>query len=75
LSAASQQLFLLNVSIPIVSIAKKHEEIFVPKKRNPVVLSVDSLGLHLLQKIRDEAHRFAISYHRKLRAKKQLGRK
>lgn len=51
----------------IVSLAKKFEEIFVPKKSKPVILDINSPLLFLFQKIRDEAHRFAINYHRKLR--------
>ncbi len=70
LSAASEELAKLQVEIPIISLAKREEEIFLPGKRNPVVLSHQSLGLKLLQRLRDEAHRFALSYHRNLRAKK-----
>jgi len=51
----------------IVSLAKKFEEVFVPKKSNPVIFNMNSPSLFLFQKIRDEAHRFAINYHRKLR--------
>lgn len=69
LSAACQELVKLGVQIPIVSLAKKEEEIFLPHKRNPVKLSLDSLGLKLLQRTRDEAHRFAVKYHRHLRSK------
>ena len=69
LSAAWNELKLLGLDIPIVSLAKKEEEVFLPQKRNSVKLSLDSLGLKLLQRLRDEAHRFAISYHRKLRHK------
>lgn len=72
LSAACEQLHKLEVSIPIVSLAKREEEIFLPGKRNPVVLSHGSLGLKLLQRLRDEAHRFALAYHRNLRAKNML---
>ena len=67
LSAAKYELEKLEVQIPIASLAKKNEEIYLPGKRSPIVLSKDSLGLQLVQRIRDEAHRFAISYHRKLR--------
>lgn len=70
LSAACHQLEKLSVSIPIISLAKREEEIFLPGKRKPVILSRQSLGLKLLQRLRDEAHRFALSYHRNLRAKK-----
>ena len=69
LSCALEELNALDVSIPLISLAKRQEEIFLPNKRNPVILAQDSLGLKLLQRIRDEAHRFAVSYHRKLRGK------
>ncbi len=72
LSAAYQELEKLHIVIPIISLAKREEEIFLLGKRNPVVLSRQSLGLKLLQRLRDEAHRFALSYHRNLRAKKML---
>jgi len=73
LSAAVSELEKLEVKIPIVSLAKREEEIFVPKRRLSVRLSMNSLGLKLLQRMRDEAHRFAVSYHRKLRTKQTLG--
>ena len=69
LSAAVGALKELGVSIPIIALAKREEEIFLPAKRNPIVMSKDSLGLKLLQGVRDEAHRFAITYHRHLRSK------
>ena len=69
LSAACEELKVLEVSVPIISLAKREEEIFLPGKRKPVILSKDSLGLKLLQRLRDEAHRFAVAYHRKLRTK------
>lgn len=69
LSSACEELKRMDIDIPIVSLAKREEEIFVPKKRSSVRLSKDSLGLQLLQKMRDEAHRFAVSYHRSLRSK------
>jgi len=56
-------------SIPMASLAKENEEVFIPGKPNPVDISRDSPGLHILQRARDEAHRFAVSYHRKLRRK------
>ncbi|MDG7000684.1 MAG: excinuclease ABC subunit UvrC, partial [Nitrososphaerota archaeon] len=56
--------------IPTVSLAKKEELIFVPGRFNPVRLQKDSEALHVVQRIRDEAHRFGITYHRKLRSKK-----
>lgn len=67
LSAACAELERLEIQIPTISLAKREEEVFLPKKKNPVILSRDSLGLKLLMRMRDEAHRFAISYHRKLR--------
>lgn len=56
-------------SIPMASLAKENEEVFVPGKAEPVDIPRDSPALHILQRARDEAHRFAISYHRKLRRK------
>jgi len=72
LAAAAKELELLEISIPIISLAKREEEVFVPQKRSSIVLSSHSLGLKLLQRVRDEAHRFAITYHRKLRGKNFL---
>jgi len=54
---------------PTVGLAKEHEEIYLPGRPDPVILPDDSQGLYLVQRIRDEAHRFAITYHRGLRAK------
>ncbi|MFX1513101.1 MAG: excinuclease ABC subunit UvrC [Promethearchaeota archaeon] len=62
-----ENLDLLN--IPILGLAKKKEEIYVPGRQKPVILPQNSSALRLLQRIRDEAHRFAIGYHRKLREK------
>jgi len=56
-------------SIPMASLAKENEEVFMPGKAEPVDIPRDSPALHILQRARDEAHRFAISYHRKLRRK------
>ncbi|MCC6758702.1 MAG: excinuclease ABC subunit UvrC [Candidatus Omnitrophica bacterium] len=75
LSAACEELEKLGVKIPIISLAKREEEIFLPGKRNSILLSKESLGLKLLQRLRDEAHRFALAYHRNLRAKNMLLRK
>ncbi len=54
-------------SIPVASIAKENEDIFIPGRRTPVSLPHTSPGLQILQQLRDEAHRFAISYHQRLR--------
>ena len=55
--------------VPTAAIAKKREEIFLPGRTGPVILPASSDGLHLLQRVRDEAHRFAISFHIRLRSK------
>jgi excinuclease ABC subunit C len=59
--------------LPIIGLAKargdKEERIFLPGRKNPIVLKPASPATHLLQRIRDEAHRFAVTYHRKLRGK------
>ncbi len=57
-------------SANIIGLAKKNEEIFVPDQSEPIVIEPSSAALKLLQAIRDEAHRFAIDYHRRLRDKK-----
>ncbi len=55
--------------IPIIALAKRIEEIFVPGNPDPILLREDNPTLHMIQRLRDEAHRFAITYHRKLRQK------
>ncbi|MFC1643508.1 GIY-YIG nuclease family protein [Chlamydiota bacterium] len=56
--------------ISVIGLAKKNEEIFIPELSDPIVLDKNIPCLQLFQRIRDEAHRFAISYHKKLRSKK-----
>jgi excinuclease ABC subunit C len=56
--------------IPVASLAKRFEEVFVPGEADPVRIPRQSEALYLLQRIRDEAHRFAITYHRELRGKR-----
>jgi excinuclease ABC subunit C len=57
---------------PVVGIAKRLDEIFMPEKTEPVQIPHDSPALRLLQRVRDEAHRFAVTYHRKLRGRASL---
>ncbi len=54
--------------IPIIGLAKEFEEVFVPNSRRPIIIPKNNKALHLLQQVRDESHRFAITYHRKLRS-------
>ncbi len=58
--------------IPTVGLAKRHEELFAPDEEAPIVLPRGSEALYLVQRVRDEAHRFAITYHRNLRSKKSV---
>src|SRR5262245_4246401 len=55
--------------MPLAGIAKEREELFVPDRSDPIILPATSQALYLVQRIRDEAHRFAITYHRDLRRK------
>jgi len=59
-------------SIPTTSLAKEREEVFIPGKSEPVDIPQTSAALHLLQRVRDEAHRFALGYHQRLRHKKGI---
>lgn len=73
LSAANDVLKELGIEgVNLISLAKQEEEVFVPHKPEPLRLPKTSEALKLLQRIRDEAHRFGITYHRKLRAKTGL---
>jgi len=79
LAAAMDGLRKVGHKLPIIGLAKargpregrdrKEERIFLPGRKNPIILRPGSPATHLLQRIRDEAHRFAITYHRKLRGK------
>ncbi len=74
LSAALEVMLELGLDdIPLASLAKENEWLFVPHTPEPIVLPRDSQALYLVQRIRDEAHRFAITYHRNLRSKGSLG--
>lgn len=70
LNAALEVFRESGVDIPAIGLAKEREEIFIPGRKGPVVLPKTSLGLQLLQNIRDEAHRFAISYYAKVHHRK-----
>ena len=59
-------------NLPVVGLAKGHEEVYVPGKADPIVLPRRSAGLYLVQRIRDEAHRFALEQHRSQRARETL---
>ncbi|NYT07311.1 MAG: excinuclease ABC subunit C [Methanomicrobiales archaeon] len=69
MQAAQRELNALGLGVPVIALAKKNEEIFVPGRARPLPLSRKEKGSLYLQEIRDEAHRFAIAYHRLLRKK------
>ena len=70
MSAAKEVLDELGLhDLPLAGLAKEREELFLPGASVPVVLPATSPALYLVQRIRDEAHRFAITYHRDLRRK------
>ena len=58
--------------LPVAGLAKEREELFLPGASSPIVLPPTSSALYMIQRLRDEAHRFAITYHRDLRAKRQV---
>ncbi|HET7700308.1 MAG TPA: excinuclease ABC subunit UvrC [Candidatus Limnocylindria bacterium] len=60
------------LQIPVVALAKEREELFRPDRADPIVLPRTSQGLYLVQRIRDEAHRFAVTYHQKVRSKRAV---
>jgi excinuclease ABC subunit C len=72
LSSSLEVLRELDVNLPTVGLAKENEEIFLPENPVPVVLPRDSQALFLVQRIRDETHRFAITFHRQKRGKSAL---
>jgi excinuclease ABC subunit C len=73
LNAAREALEALDLAQqPVASLAKREEEVFVPGRSDPLRLSRRSPALRLLQRIRDEAHRFAITYNRKLRTRRTI---
>lgn len=73
LSAAAAALEDLGLAdVVIIALAKREEEVFMPGRSEPVLLDRRDRALHLLQRVRDEAHRFAVRYNRKLRSKRTL---
>lgn len=69
LTAAMRQLAELGLDIPVCGLAKADEEVFVPWDDTPIVLPSGSASLYLIKQVRDESHRFAITFHRELRGK------
>lgn len=74
LGVAKKELDKLGLKIPVIGIAKKNEEIWLPGEVEPLIIPKDSAVLHLIQRVRNEAHRFAHSYHHLLRKKKLIKR-
>ncbi len=70
LSAAQEAMAELKLKVPMASLAKRIEEIFLPGRSESIVLDLGDPALRLLQQLRDEAHRFGVTYHRLLRGKK-----
>ncbi|HSR44461.1 MAG TPA: excinuclease ABC subunit UvrC [Acidimicrobiia bacterium] len=62
----------LDLDVPVAGLAKRMEEVYMPGRSEPVRIPRDEPALHLLQRVRDEAHRFAVEYHRKLRGKRMV---
>lgn len=75
ISVVKDQLEILNLDIPLIGIAKSQERIFTLDRKNPIKLPENNPALILIRRIRDEAHRFAISYHHILRRKKTFEEK
>jgi len=72
LSAALEAMAAAGCDIPLFALAKEEELLFAPGREQPIRLPGDSGALYLLRRIRDEAHRFAVTYHRQLRTKRNL---
>jgi len=72
LSAALRALRELGLDLQVAALAKEHEELFLPDRPDAVVLPRDSQALFLVQRIRDEAHRFAVTFHRSRRARTSI---
>jgi excinuclease ABC subunit C len=74
LLTAEKQLNILGIELPLVSIAKEQENIYTKQRLIPIKLNIDTPALNLIRRVRDEAHRFAVSYHHILRRKKIIGK-
>ena len=72
IARAVEVLARLDLDIPVAGLAKRMEEVYVPGQVDPIVIPRDQPALHLLQRVRDEAHRFALMYHRQLRGKRMI---
>ncbi len=72
LSSAHKAMKDFGLDIDMVSLAKREEEVFLPNKKTSVIFPINSGALYFFQRIRDEAHRFAITFHRQLRNKNML---
>jgi excinuclease ABC subunit C len=72
LNAALEIIQEIGATIHLASIAKENEEVFIPNRGNPVNLMKDSRALRILQTARDEAHRFAVNYHRNVRRRESI---
>jgi excinuclease ABC subunit C len=72
LGIAVEVLKAKKLNIPVIGLAKRIEEIFFPGNPQPLILPQDDTGLQLLQRLRDEAHRFGITFHRQLRSKQAV---
>lgn len=73
LGVASRVVRRLGLDIPVAALAKEYEEVYVVGRAEPVAIPRQSEALYLLQRIRDESHRFAVSYQRKLRGRRMTG--
>jgi len=72
LSSAKLSLDELGLHLPVIALAKKLEEVFIPSKKQPLRIAKSSSALNLLKQIRDEAHRFAVTFQRSKRTKRML---
>jgi excinuclease ABC subunit C len=72
LSSAKLSLDKLKLDLPVVALAKRLEELFIPNQKESLIISKNSPALNLLKQIRDEAHRFAITFQRSKRTKRML---